>query len=250
MIEYFVDSASSYAADIDFLFDMITVIIGFWFFLVQGVLFYFLFRYKRKEGVKGQYITGEEHQYNKWIHYPHYAVIICDVVLIAFTLNVWIDVKQNVPPIDEEIRVIGQQWTWIFVHPGADGKLDTADDKAVVNELHVKKDTTYRFHLESKDVLHSFSIPVFRLKQDAVPGRVISGWFTPTKTGEYDIQCAEMCGIGHGIMASRVFIESPEDHQKWLAKMSNEPTETVDSLAVNDTNASNRFPALLEQSFK
>jgi cytochrome c oxidase subunit 2 len=67
------------------------------------------------------------------------------------------------------------------------------------------------------DTLHSFSVPVFRLKQDAIPGRVITGWFEPTLPGEYDIQCAEMCGVGHGIMGARIFVETAEEHEAWLA---------------------------------
>jgi cytochrome c oxidase subunit 2 len=69
-------------------------------------------------------------------------------------------------------------------------------------------------------VLHSFSVPVFRLKQDAIPGRVITGWFEATKTGSYDIQCAEICGIGHGIMGARIVIETPEQHAAWMADRS------------------------------
>ena len=94
------------------------------------------------------------------------------------------------------MRAIGQQWAWTFVHPGPDGELDTDDDISKINELHVEVDRLYHYKLESRDVLHDFSVPVFRLKQDAIPGRVITGWFTPTKTGEWDIQCAEMCGTG------------------------------------------------------
>jgi len=75
----------------------------------------------------------------------------------------------------------------------------------------------YVFELSSRDVLHSFSVPVFRLKQDAVPGRVITGWFEPTKTGTYDIQCAEICGIGHALMPARIVIESAADHAAWMA---------------------------------
>jgi cytochrome c oxidase subunit 2 len=63
-------------------------------------------------------------------------------------------------------------------------------------------------------------VPVFRLKQDAVPGRVITGWFEPTLTGSYDIQCAEICGIGHGLMGARIVIESPEQHAAWVAAQS------------------------------
>ena len=65
--------------------------------------------------------------------------------------------------------------------------------------------------------MHSFSVPVFRLKQDAVPGRVITGHFKPILTGEWDIQCAEMCGVAHGIMGARIFIKSEEEHKVWLA---------------------------------
>ena len=101
--------------------------------------------------------------------------------------------------------------------PGPDGELDTADDIRTVDDLHIEVGKTYHFELQSTDVMHSFSVPVFRLKQDAVPGRTINGWFKATKTGEFDIQCAEMCGIGHGIMAGRIHIESAEDHQKWMA---------------------------------
>jgi cytochrome c oxidase subunit 2 len=101
--------------------------------------------------------------------------------------------------------------------PGADNVLGTADDIETVDELHLKVDTVYHFKLESVDVLHSFSIPQFRLKQDAMPGRIITGWFKPTKVGNFDIQCAEMCGIGHGIMMSKLFVETAEDHDKWVA---------------------------------
>ena len=65
--------------------------------------------------------------------------------------------------------------------------------------------------------MHSFSVPVFRLKQDAVPGRVITGHFKPILTGEWDIQCAEMCGVAHGIMGARIFIKSEAEHRDWLA---------------------------------
>ena len=74
--------------------------------------------------------------------------------------------------------------------------------------------------LEAVDVLHDFSVPVFRLKQDAIPGRVITGWFEPNLEGEFDVQCAEICGIGHGLMAARVFITSPEKHAAWMASES------------------------------
>jgi cytochrome c oxidase subunit 2 len=127
-------------------------------------------------------------------------------------------VKQDLPVAEgmKTVRIVGQQWAWSFQHPGPDGELDTDDDIKTVGELHVTVDTLYHFKLESRDVMHSFSVPVFRLKQDALPGRVITGWWEATKTGEWDIQCAEMCGIGHGIMAARIFVETPEEHEAWI----------------------------------
>lgn len=208
--------ASSSAADIDFLINLIFYIVGAWLILAEGVLFYFIFKYRQKSGVKAEYITGEKHEEMKWIHIPHNLVLVFDLIIIFFAVKIFYEVKQFQPPADETVRVIGQQWSWRFVHPGLDKVLGTADDVETVDEFHVKIDTTYHFQLESLDVLHSFSIPAFRLKQDAIPGRVITGWFKPTRIGEYDFQCAEICGIGHGIMKSRVFVETAEAHEKWL----------------------------------
>ena len=219
MIEYFIHSASSFSGDIDNLFFVITLIIGFWFILVFGALVYFILRFRRKDGVKAQYITGEKHSETKWTHYPHYAVIAMDVVIIAANIIVWVNIKQTFPPKDNLIRVIGQQWSWSFVDAGQDGVLDTADDITTVNDLHVKVDETYHFELQSRDVLHNFSVPAFRLRQDAVPGRTISGWFKPTITGSFDIQCAEMCGYGHGIMGAAITVHSEESYTTTIAQI-------------------------------
>ena len=219
MIEYFIHSASSFSGDIDNLFLVITLIIGFWFILVFGALAYFTLKFRRKDGVKAKYITGEKHSETKWTHYPHYAVIAMDVVIIAVNIIVWVNIKQTLPPKDNLIRVIGQQWSWSFVHAGPDGVLDTDDDINTVNDLHVKVDETYHFELQSRDVLHNFSVPAFRLRQDAVPGRTITGWFKPTKTGTYDLQCAEMCGYGHGIMGAAITVHSEESYTTTIAQI-------------------------------
>ena len=137
--------------------------------------------------------------------------------MIVAAVRVWYNVEQASPPAEATVRVIAQQWAWTFVQPGPDGKLDTADDISTADELHVKVNTVYHYKLESKDVLHSFSVPAFRLKHDAIPGRIISGWFEPTKVGVYDIQCVEMCGIGHGLMPGRIVIETAAEHAAWMA---------------------------------
>ena len=219
MIEYFIDSASSFSGDIDNLFFVITLIIGFWFFIVFGALVYFILKFRRKDGLKAQYITGEKHSETKWTHYPHYAVIAMDVFIIAANILVWVNIKQTLPPKDNLIRVIGQQWSWSFVDAGQDGVLDTEDDITTVNDLHVKVDETYHFELQSRDVLHNFSVPAFRLRQDAVPGRTITGWFKPTSTGSFDIQCAEMCGYGHGIMGAAITVHSEESYTTTIAQI-------------------------------
>jgi cytochrome c oxidase subunit 2 len=209
-------SAGSYAGDIDGLIWLVTIVVGFWFFAAQAMFFWLIWRFRAKPGVPAQYITGKEPHLKRWINIPHFLVIVCDVVIIAAAIKVWVEVKQTMPAPDEQVRVIGQQWAWTFVHAGADGKLDTGDDIVTTDDLHVQVGKTYQFLLESKDVLHSFSVPVFRLKQDVVPGRTITGWFKPVKTGTYDIQCAEICGIGHGMMSGRIHIENATEHEAWV----------------------------------
>ena len=216
MIEQYVASLSSYSGDIDFIIILIGVLVGFWLLLAEAILFGFIFKYQAKEGSKADYITGEEKQYTRPITLAHTLVLICDVFIVYFAVIIWVDVKQNLPEADATVNVIGQQWAWTFEHPGLDGEIDTDDDIRLVDELHLEVGKTYHFKLSSKDVLHSFSVPVFRLKQDAIPGRTITGWFKPTGVGAHDIQCAEMCGIGHGMMGARVIIEDAEAHAAWV----------------------------------
>jgi cytochrome c oxidase subunit II len=216
MIAQWAQSAGSYAGDIDGLIWLVTIIVGFWFFAAQGMFFWLIFRFRKQEGVPAQYVTGKEPHLKRWINIPHFLVLVCDVLIIAAAIKVWVAVKQTMPPVDEQIRVVGQQWAWTFVQPGLDGKLDTPDDIVTTDDLHVQVGKTYQFLLESKDVLHSFSVPVFRLKQDVVPGRTITGWFKAIKTGTFDIQCAEICGIGHGVMSGRIHIEDAAEHTAWV----------------------------------
>ena len=217
MIESWVPAASSYAADIDFVFDIVFwIVIAFWFVLVEAIFLWLILRFRAKNGVRAQYITGELKHEHRWIAWPHYVVLLCDVVILAVAIRVWYTVKQDLPAPDAQVRIIAQQWAWTFVHPGADGRLDTPDDVRTIDELHLDVGKTYHYLLESRDVLHSLSIPVFRLKQDAIPGRVVTGWFKPIKTGTHDLQCAEICGVGHALMPARVFLETPEQHAAWL----------------------------------
>jgi cytochrome c oxidase subunit 2 len=215
MIDQYVESASTFSGDIDNVIWIILLITGFWFILAEVVFFGLIFKFLAKPGVKAKYVSGEKPHEKRWVTLPHYATLAFDVAIIVLAIKVWHDVKIHLPEADSTVRVISQQWAWTFVHPGPDNKLDTPDDISTVDELHVEKDKTYHFELTSRDVLHSFSVPVFRLKQDAIPGRIIKGWFKATQTGQYDIQCTEICGIGHGIMPARIIIETPAQHRTW-----------------------------------
>jgi cytochrome c oxidase subunit 2 len=233
MIEAYLERASTYAWEIDVLFSGIFWLIAVWFIAAEGILFYFCFRFRKQEGEKGQYITGDEKHHKKWISIPHYLVLFFDVFIIAGAIYVWYDIKQRLPEPELTVGVISQQWAWTFVHPGADGVLHTDDDIKKIDELHLIENVTYHYELESLDVLHSFSIPVFRLKQDAIPGRMITGWFKPILTGEWDIQCAEICGIGHGLMPGRVHIKSAYDHNQWLAQQTPTPSSAAYAAVSN-----------------
>ena len=221
MIERFLVQASSYAGSVDGIIMLVFVLVGFWFLAAEGIFFWLIWKFRARPGQKSQYLTGKEKHIKRWITIPHALVLFCDVFIIIGSVRVWYNVKQQLPEADSTIRVIGQQWAWTFQHPGPDNTLDTSDDIYTVDELHVEVEKTYHFRLESRDVLHSFSVPVFRVKQDAVPGRAITGWFRPTRTGEHDVQCAEICGIGHGVMAARIHIEDAETHAEWIAENSN-----------------------------
>ncbi len=202
MISWYISRSSSYAGDIDMLVDMITVLVGFWFILSEAAFFWFLWRYRHRKGVtRAMYVTGEEHEYTRWIHWPHYAIIACDLVIIAGAVRVWYNVKQDLPPADDTIRVIvaavGVDVRAVRAPTASSTRPTTSARSTSCTSRSARPTTTSSTSL---DVLHDFSVPVFRLKQDAIPGRVIKGWFKPTKTGVHDIQCAEICGIGHGIM--------------------------------------------------
>lgn len=216
-MERLIQQASTYAASIDGLIVLVTILAGAWLLAAYVVFFWLLFRFRARPGVPTQYLDGTEQRIKRWVTWPHMAILVFDVVVIVAAIRVWVDVKQNLPPAESTIRVIGQQWGWVFQQPGADNQLDTADDIWTTDDLYVQNDRMYHFQLQSRDVLHNFSVPVFRIKQDAVPGRTITGWFKPTRAGTYDIQCAEICGIGHGVMGGRIHVQDAADHTAWIA---------------------------------
>ncbi len=220
MLGKYVAQAASFSGEVDNLIVLITLCVGFWFVVAEIVLFWLIFRFAKRPGVKAKYISGDLKKEKRWVSYPHFATLVFDALILVSALRVWNEMKVKMPQADETVRIIAQQWAWTFVHPGLDGKLGTPDDIRIVDELHVEKGKTYHYELASRDVVHSFSVPAFRLKQDAVPGRVITGWFKPTMTGAFDIQCAEICGIGHALMPARLFVEDHDSHEAWVKEHS------------------------------
>jgi cytochrome c oxidase subunit 2 len=230
MLDQLVPSASSFAGDIDQLFLIICLVVGVWFVMAEVMFFWLIFRFRARDGVKARYITGKEKDLKRWITVPHNLILVFDVLIIVLAIRVWVHVKQTLPPADSTVRVVAQQWAWTFQDPGADNTLDTADDIRTTDVQHLEVGKTYHFLLDSKDVLHSYFIPAFRLKHDAVPGRIHTGWYKPTKAGDYEILCAEICGIGHGVMGAKLVVQTPEAHAEWIA--ANTP---ADALAADAT---------------
>ena len=230
--------ASSYSADADRLFWLITVLVGVFFLAAEVMFFWLMFRFRARPGVRGQYVTGKEKHLKRWINIPHALVLVCDVVIVVAAVRVWVLVKQTSPVPDRTIRIVAQQWAWTFTDPGPDGQIGTADDVRTTDVLNVEVGKTYRFELEAVDVVHSFFIPAFRLKQDAVPGRIYTGWFKPTRIGTYDIECAQICGMGHGMMGGRVIVASAADHAAWLEQHAGDGAlSAIDTPPAPDTTA-------------
>jgi cytochrome c oxidase subunit 2 len=146
----------------------------------------------------------------------------------------------TVPPDATEVEVVGQQWQWNFRLPGKDGKLGRADTRIVsvdnplglvpddpagqddviveAADLHLPVGKPVRVLLRSIDVLHDFYVPEFRAKMDMIPGSVTYFWFTPTRTGTFQVLCAELCGQGHAFMRGTVMVDTQEDYLAWLGE--------------------------------
>ncbi|GIL16840.1 MAG: cytochrome c oxidase subunit 2 [Oligoflexia bacterium] len=211
-------NVSSFGHHIDSLFWIITIIVGVAFIIAEGIFLYFIIKYRKKDGVKAEYVAGNVWSQTKWVLIPLAIVIALDFFVDIKTHTAWSEIKGGLPQNqDLKIRITGQQFSWAYTLPGADGQLDTDDDIKKTGELHVPADTNIVFDLEAKDVLHSWFVPALRLKQDAVPGRTIRGWFKVTQPGSYEVMCAEICGVGHTIMKSTMIAHSKEEFAQWVA---------------------------------
>ena len=206
------EGVTTTAPEIDRLFYLVLTVTGIAFCLVQATLVWFLVRYRRREGRRAAYTHGNTVVEIVWTVIP--TLIL---VFLAFhSQRVWAKVRGTPPPPDVEIEVTGEQFAWNIRYAGADGALNSADDITTINQLHLPVRQTVLIHIKSKDVIHSFFVPQFRMKQDAVPGLTSRMWVSATKAGNFEIACAELCGLGHYRMRGFLVIETPEAFQSWL----------------------------------
>jgi cytochrome c oxidase subunit 2 len=212
MLSYLPERASTYAGEIDTVFYIIYYITSFVFVMVTVLLIWFLIQYRAKPGRSAVYSHGNAALELIWTAIP--AAIF--IILFLVSQSSWARIKLLIPQGDVEVRVVGKQFGWEFHYPGPDGKFDTADDKKVDGEMHVPVNKKVVLYLQGADVIHSFFVPVLRFKQDVLPGREIKAWFEATKTGRFEIPCAELCGSGHSGMKGWLTIQSAEDYEQWV----------------------------------
>jgi cytochrome c oxidase subunit 2 len=208
------EAVSTYASRIDGLFYLILWITGVIFVIVEALLLYFLWRYRHKEGEARRpiYTHGNNRVEVIWTIVP---AVIC-VLLALLSRSLWAEIKQQMPTEGLHLEIQGEQFAWNIRYPGPDGKLRTDDDLLTLNQLHFPVGRPVVVSLTSKDVIHSFYLPEFRVKQDAVPGMTTRIWFEATRTGSWEILCAELCGLGHYRMKGFVTVETPEAFDAWL----------------------------------
>jgi len=208
------ENVSTYGQEIDSIFHLIYWITGVTFILVTGALLAFIIIYRDRPGRRATYTHGSTPLEIAWTVAP--ALIL--VVLTFLSVPAWSRIKMTLPESDLLIHVTGKQFNWEITYPGPDGRFGTADDKTFLDEMHVPINKVVRIQLRGREVIHSFFVPQFRFKQDAVPGRDIMQWFEVTKAGKYEAPCAELCGFGHSGMRAWIYAHTPEDYAKWAAE--------------------------------
>lgn len=229
---------STHGGRIDQLIIVIHWIMGLLFAGWFLFLIYTLFKFRARPGHKADYHT----KHFKAPTVLEVMVAVTEVILLtAFSFPIWHSYTQERPPADKalHVKVVAEQFAWNVHYPGADrvfGKSDPklmnasnplgldpddpvgADDIATINQLHIPVNTPVIVDLTSKDVIHSFALPVMRVKQDAIPGQKISIWFEAVKSGEFEIACAQLCGLGHYRMRGFFIVDEKDKFDAWMAE--------------------------------
>ncbi len=252
MLTYFPPGISTYSEAHDDLFALVYWISVGIFMLVQITLVTFIFKYRHRPGHKSYHYHGNNVVEFTWTLAP--TILFAGLGLYSDEMWKVMKYSSRIPTPDVEIDVVGQAFNWNARYPGADGILGkrharyrTAtnlfgidptdargkDDIVLTGEFNLPINKNVVVHLSSVDVLHSYFLPNFRIKQDAVPGSWIDVWFNGTKTGKYELACAELCGSGHYAMRAVLNMQSDADFAKWMDAKNAAKKIILDAEAAN-----------------
>ena len=230
-------AASAHAGDVDQIMALVH-----WLMLVLFVGWSIFFVYVLVRFRRGANPAASHHGVRgRWSTWVEGGVLAAEVILLAFfSIPAW-SARVDAFPSEQQstvVRVVAEQFAWNVHYPGRDGRfgrtdigllsatnplgLDRTDpagrdDITTINRLNLPVGRPVIVYLSSKDMVHSFTLPQMRVKQDAVPGIAQPVWFTPTRTGEWEIACSQLCGLGHYRMRGFYTIQTPEDFATWLA---------------------------------
>ena len=199
----FPPEASTTAQQVDWLYFGLTALLIFFTAVVFLPITFFAIRYRRGSPAdRSNPASGSNLLESGWTLFP------LVVSLGFFTWGAVVYYQMERPPVDAlQVQVVAKQWIWELQH---------AEGKREIDELHVPLGRAVSLTMTSQDVIHSFFIPTFRVKQDVVPGKYTTEWFRPTRLGEYHLFCAEYCGTDHSHMIGRVVVMEPTEYQRWL----------------------------------
>ena len=203
-LRLFPEQASTIAPDVDHLLYFLLAVAAFFTLAIFCAIFYFAIHYRRRsESELPRAIHGGMALEILW------SVIPFGLTMVMFTWGASIYFNESRPPDNAlDVYVVGKQWMWKLEHLGGQRE---------INELHIPVGRAVRLTMTSEDAIHSFFVPAFRTKQDAVPGRYTTTWFTPTKVGKYHLFCAEYCGTNHSRMGGWIYVMAPRDYEAWLS---------------------------------
>src|ERR1039458_505960 len=204
--QFLPEQASTLAPEVDHLLYFLLAVTVFFTVLIFGAIFYFAIRYRRRSANE---MPERAQAHNGYTLEIVWSVIPFGITLVMFTWGASVFFTASRPPKDAlQIYAVGKRWMW---------KLEHSEGQREINELHIPLGRAVRLTMASEDVIHSFFVPAFRTKQDVVPGRYTSTWFTPTKVGKYHLFCAEFCGTRHSGMVGWIYVMEPQDYQTWLS---------------------------------
>ena len=198
--------ASLQSVSIDWLWNWQIIAISFLFALIVVPMAYSMVVFRRK---KGDASEGEHFEGNTTLEIVWTVIPLFIVLAFAYMGSYSLGETRRVDPNAITIKVKAQQFTWTFEYP---------EYGIVSNELHLPMDQQVVLKMESADVIHSFWVPEFRVKQDVVPGRVTEYRITPILVGDYKVRCAELCGASHAYMESSVIVDTKTDYDAWIAE--------------------------------